>query len=83
MRILENLKRLLWALPVIFFVTIIDILITFSTAGVVLLELLSAGVNKYLSLGVAILIAIGVTVYIRLSHKIRDHIKNIGANINE
>jgi len=40
-----------------------------------MLQLLAAGANKYLSLGVALLVAIGCHAYIVFNHKIRNYIK--------
>jgi succinate dehydrogenase hydrophobic anchor subunit len=70
----NKLFRLFTALPVIILVTLINVFITFTTSGVVLIQLLAGGYNKYLSLGVATLVAIGVHTYIVFNHKIRDYI---------
>lgn len=67
--------RLLAIIPAIVLVALCNVFIAFSTAGVVLLQLLESGTNKHVALGVAILIAIGVHVYIAWNHKIRDYIK--------
>jgi len=71
----DRMARLLSVLPAIILLTITNIFIAFSTAGVVMLQLLAAGFNKHLTLGVAILVAIGVHAYIVFNHKIRDYIK--------
>lgn len=72
--------RLLAVIPAIFLVVLCNVFIAFSTAGVVLIQMLAAGINKHVSLGVAILIAIGVHAYIAWNHKIRDYIKQGAKN---
>jgi succinate dehydrogenase hydrophobic anchor subunit len=72
--------RLLAVIPAIFLVVLCNVFIAFATAGVVFLQLLESGVNKQVSLGVAILIAIGVHAYIAWNHKIRDYIKQGAKN---
>lgn len=71
----SRLSRLLAAVPAIILVTLINVFIAFTTSGVVLIQMLAGGFNKYLSLGVATLCAIGVHTYIVHNHKIRDYIK--------
>lgn len=76
--ILEGIKRLL----VVALVMFLDVLICFSVAGVMLLQLLSAGVEKHISLVAAILIAVGIQLFIVYHHKLRTYINN-GAGSNE
>jgi len=71
----DRITRTLSVLPVIVLVTLANVFIAFSTAGVVLVQLLAAGINKHLSLGVALLVAIGVHTHIVFYHKIRNFIK--------
>lgn len=52
--------------------TLIDVFISFSTAGVVMLQLLAAGANRYATLALAILIGVGCMLYLRFNHKIRN-----------
>ena len=78
----SNLSRLLAVIPAIILITTANVLIGFTTAGVVLLQLLALGTNKYLSLIAAILVAIGVHAYIVFNHKLRAYIKNQG-ELNE
>jgi putative flippase GtrA len=56
------------------FLVLANVLICFSTAGVVMLQLLAAGTNKYLALVIAILVAAACNAYITFSHKIREFI---------
>ena len=67
--------RLLAVIPALMLVALCNVFIAFSTSGLVLLQLLASGVNKHVSIGVSILVAIGVHAYIVLNHKIRDYIK--------
>jgi len=53
-----------------------NVLICFSTAGVVMLQLLAAGTNKYLALTIAILVAAACNAYITFNHKIRQFIND-------
>jgi succinate dehydrogenase hydrophobic anchor subunit len=72
----KKLLGLLHAIPAILLVTFINVFICFTTAGVILIQLLAAGYNKYLSLGVALLVAIGCHAWIVYNHKLRDYIKS-------
>lgn len=72
----KKLSNLLHAIPAIILVTIVNVFISFTTAGVVLIQLLAAGHNKYLSLGAALLVAIGVHAWIVFNHKLRNYIKD-------
>lgn len=72
--------RLLAIIPAIFLIALCNVFIAFATAGVVLIQLLESGLNKHVSLGVSILIAIGVHAYIAWNHKIRDYIKQGAKN---
>jgi F0F1-type ATP synthase membrane subunit a len=72
--------RLLAIIPALILVVFANVLIAFSTAGVVLVQLLAAGYNKHASLGVALLVAIGVHAYIVWNHKIRNYIKQGAKN---
>ena len=74
--------RLLAVIPAILLVVLSNVFITMSTAGVVLIQLVATGHNKQLSLGVAILVAILVHMYLMWNHKIRNYIKQ-GAKSNE
>jgi len=53
-----------------------NVLICFSTAGVVMLQLVAAGTNKYLALIIAILVAAACNAYIAFNHKIRQFIND-------
>jgi hypothetical protein len=67
--------RLLQIIPAFILTTLADVFITCSTAGIVLVQLIASGHNKYFSLVTAILIAVGVYIYLLHSHKIRKFIK--------
>lgn len=67
--------RLLQVIPVFILVTLADIFISCSAAVIVLVQLIASEHNRYLSLGTAILIAVGVHAYLLRSHKIRNFIK--------
>jgi hypothetical protein len=73
-----SVHKKLQAIALACFLAIANVLICFSTAGVVMLELLASGCNKYVALGVAILVAIVCNAYIVFNHKIRDFIRNAG-----
>jgi hypothetical protein len=72
----SKINRLLLVVPIIILLTFANVFIGMATAGVVLLQLLSSGLDKYLSLAIAILIAIGVHAYIIFNHKLRNYIKD-------
>lgn len=79
----SKLSKWLMAIPVILMVTLANVFISFTCAGVILIQLLGAGVNKHLSLGAALLIAVGVHAYIVFNHKIRNFINKQGKTNNE
>lgn len=74
-QIRNKLARLISVLSVVILTTLINVFIAFTTSGVVLIQLLAGGCNKYFSLGVATLVAIGVHIYVVYNHKLRDYIK--------
>lgn len=74
----DKLIRLLTVIPAVIMMALINLLIAFSTSGVVLIQLLSSSwgqEHKNISLAIALIIAIGVHAYIVFNHKIRDFIK--------
>jgi hypothetical protein len=73
-------NRLLQVIPALILIVLADVFIACSTAGIVLVQLLASGHNKYFSLITAILIAVGVHIYLRHSHKIRKFIKQGAKN---
>jgi hypothetical protein len=77
---LSKLNRLLAVFPALLLLTFANVFIGFSTAGVVLIQLLASGTNKYLALTTAVIVAIGVHVYIAYNHKLRNFIENNGEN---
>lgn len=68
-------NRLLQVIPVFILVAFVNVFISCCTAGVVLIQLLASGHNRYLSLGIAILISILVHGYLIWNHIIRNYIK--------
>lgn len=66
-------------LPAILLLVFMNVFIALSSAGIVLIQLLANGYNKYISLGVSILVVFGVHIYIMYSHKLRDYITKQGA----
>ena len=76
-------KLTLVAVIVIFVTNIINAGVSTASAGVAMIELLSFGVHRYVSLGLAILLAVFVFLYITYNYKIHDFIKNQGADNNE
>jgi succinate dehydrogenase hydrophobic anchor subunit len=72
--------KLLAIIPAIILVVFTNVFIAFSTAGVVLIQMLAAGCNKHVSLGAALLVAVLVHSYIVWNHKIRDYIKTRSHN---
>jgi len=72
--------RLLQVIPALILTVLADVFIACSTAGVVLVQLLASGHNRYFSLVTAILIAVGVHIYLKHSHKIRKFIKQGAKN---
>lgn len=72
--------RLLQTIPALILTVLADVFIACSAAGVVLVQLLAFGHNKYLSLIAALLIAVGVHIYLIKSHKIREFIKQGAKN---
>ncbi len=59
-------------LPIIIIMVFIDTLITMTVASSTMLFSLQYGLDKNLSLAMAIACAIIVTIYIRFNHKIRN-----------
>lgn len=74
----STLNKVLATLPAILLVTFANVAIAFITASVILIQLISNGVNKHLSLMVSIVVAIAVHLYIIFNHKLRNYIKNQG-----
>lgn len=55
--------------------TVLNVFICFSTAGLVLLQLLASGTNRYCALALSIVVAVGSYAYLIFNHKIRNFIK--------
>lgn len=67
--------RLLQVIPVLILFVLANVFISYCTASVVFIQLLDRGYNKDFSLGVGILIAVGIHAYLMWNHKIRNFIK--------
>jgi hypothetical protein len=74
----DKTQKVLQSIGLAIFLAVANVFICLSTSGVVMLQLLAAGTNKYISLCVALLVAIGCNAYIVFNHKIRNFIKNTG-----
>jgi len=71
----EKLARALAVIPVIAMMTFANVLIASVVSGFVFIQLVAVvGWSKEVSLGVAVLVAIAVHVYIMLQPKIRNYI---------
>lgn len=74
----DNLIKILTVIPAVILMASVNLLIAFSTSGVVLIQLLASSwgqEHKHVSLAIALLIAIAVHAYIVFNHKLRDFIK--------
>jgi len=69
-----KLSRLLAALPAILLITFMNVFITSTVAGVVMIELAAAG-HKHVGLGAALLTAVVVYSWLVFNHKLREYIK--------
>lgn len=67
--------RILQVIPALILVVLANVFISSCVAGVVLMQLLAGGHDKYLSLGTAVLTAASVHTYIMWNYKIRNFIK--------
>lgn len=79
----DSVNRTLQVIAALCVLTLGMVFICSATSGVVMLQLLAAGCNKYIALGGAVLVAIGCSAFIAFNHKIRDFINNTGANHDE
>lgn len=75
---MSNFTKLIAVIPAIVIMTIANVFIGFTVAGVVLLQMMSSGANKYVALLTAIMVALAVNGYIIFNHKLRAYIKNQG-----
>lgn len=82
-KVTKSLVDVLFAIPAIIFAVVINVCICFATSGAVLVQLLLINVNKYVSLGVALLVAVVVHFFIMYNHKVWDFIKKQGIKNNE
>lgn len=71
-----NTNKALQSIAAFCLIVLANFVISFSTAGVAMLQLLAAGTNKYLALVIAILIAAVCNAYIVFNHKIRKFIND-------
>ena len=71
-----SLHKFLFIIPIVFFTVLINVFIASTVSGFVMLNMMGGGYPKYVSLGVAILIAILTNTYIIYYHRIRNYINN-------
>lgn len=71
---LKKVVDFLTVVPVVAITIFTNMTIAFIVASVTFIQLISNGWNKDLSLGIAIVIAIGVHVYIAVQPKIKNYI---------
>lgn len=84
MSIRNNVVKILSAVPAMVIMVLCNTIIGLTISGLVMIEMLSAGCNKYLSLAVAMVVAIVVHLYVAFNHKLREYIKKSqGAANNE
>jgi len=76
---MSSLYKSLQVIAAFALLTLATVLICFTFAFTVEIEMLASGFNKYLSLGVAILSAIGCNIFLVFNHKIRNFIKQSGS----
>lgn len=74
----SKLSTLLSVLPAILLLTFANVFISFTSAAVVLIQLIANGANKYVALIVAIMVAVSIHLYIAFNHKLRNYIKKQG-----
>lgn len=72
------MKRLITVIPAIVISVIINVFICSIVSQSILINLISAGVERHLALAIALFIAIGTYSYIVFYNKIRIYIKNNG-----
>jgi hypothetical protein len=72
----SKLGKLLAALPAILLMTMMNVFISASTSGVVLIQLLAGGCQKYVALGLAVLGAIITYTWLVFNHKLRNYINS-------
>lgn len=70
---MKSIDNLMMAIPIIIFVTLMNVFISTSVAGAVFLQLQAAGYSH--SAVISILVAIIVYLYVWLNHKLRSMIK--------
>lgn len=68
--------KLMQGIPVLILNVLVSVFISCSTAGFVLIQLIASGHNRYLSLVLALFLAIAIHFFIRLNHKIQAFINN-------
>lgn len=79
----SRLIKFITTISVFIIILAINTFISFITAATVLTQLLSAGCNKYVSMGAALLIVVGVNRYIVHHHEIWNFINKTRDQNNE
>lgn len=72
---LKDINELLKKFPVIAFMTIINVFISFSTSWIILNLIIACGYNKYIAYVMSIATVFIVHLYLILNYKIKDYIK--------
>lgn len=72
---MKDVKKLLGIFPYIAILVLMNTLITFTISAVVMMQMTYLGYNKYLSLAIALVVAIATYCYIIFNHQIRNKIK--------
>ena len=76
---LNDLDRAIQAIVVACLLALGTVLICFTVAFVVEIELLASGCNRYVCLLLAVLTGVACNAFIVFNHKIREFIKSRGA----
>ena len=71
---ISALKKLLLVVPMMFILAMVHTFVCFVCAGFVDLQLVVMGVNKTLALAAAVVVALGIHIFIVWNYKIRDFI---------
>lgn len=74
MSLKKVLSQLLWAIPILVLITVLSVVICFSTSAMVMLQLKALGVSHHKILAVGILVACGTQAFIWYFHKIKNYI---------
>ena len=82
MSIKNNVVKILSAVPAMVIMVMCNTIIGLTMSGFVMLQMLSAGCNKYFSLAIAMVVAVVVHFYVAFNHKLREYIKKSQGAVN-